>query len=242
MMPVLVSAITGTHIVFILAIAALAVAAPYLTRLARQKTGSPPEAPPRDPDEWPSHQRIRRTADKALVELVETGREISAQIDTRIRILNKLVREADEAASRLERLQGSRSGESLPEQAESTPARNGDTDARKAVSPPETADAPTAEPAGTVPEGGAGPESAQGPTAGGRSVSRSALHDRVAALAAEGRSAEDIARDLRLSTSEVCLALHLLRQGAGGESVVYPSDAGQLRDSVGAREVRKEES
>ncbi len=47
---------------------------------------------------------IRSQADKILVELVETSREINAQSDTKIRVLNKLVRDADKAIKRLEDL------------------------------------------------------------------------------------------------------------------------------------------
>ncbi len=48
--------------------------------------------------------RIRRSADKALVELAEVGREISGRIDTKIRILNRLSKEAEAQIKRLELL------------------------------------------------------------------------------------------------------------------------------------------
>jgi hypothetical protein len=220
MTPVLPGAISGTHLLLILAIAAIAVAAPYLTRLAREKRRDPPSGGASHAEEWPSRERIRRTADKALVDLVETGREISAQIDTRIRILNKLVRDADAAAERLERLQRGESAQSAPVRAappEAEAEKSGEAGPPRGAepAPPPGAELRTA--AATPAPLAASP------------ASRSALHERVAALAAEGRSAEAIARDLRLSTSEVRLALHLLRQGAGGESGVHPSDHGQPR-------------
>ena len=47
---------------------------------------------------------VRSKADEILVELAEMSREINAQIDTKIRILNKLVRDAEKAIKRYEEL------------------------------------------------------------------------------------------------------------------------------------------
>ena len=50
--------------------------------------------------------RYRDAADRALVELVEVGREINAQVDSKIRFLNRLVKDADERIARLEKILG----------------------------------------------------------------------------------------------------------------------------------------
>lgn len=48
--------------------------------------------------------RHRDTADKAIVELLETSRSLNAQVDSKIRVLNRLVKDAGEATARLETL------------------------------------------------------------------------------------------------------------------------------------------
>jgi hypothetical protein len=48
--------------------------------------------------------RYRDATDKALVELVEISRDINAQTDTKIRYLNKIIKDADQRISRLEEL------------------------------------------------------------------------------------------------------------------------------------------
>ncbi len=48
--------------------------------------------------------RHRDAADKALVELLETSRALNAQVDSKIRILNRLVKDAGEAGAKLEAL------------------------------------------------------------------------------------------------------------------------------------------
>ncbi len=67
-------------------------------------------------DEDPN--RYRSAADKALVELLETSRELNARVDTKIRVLNRLVKEADERIAALEALlagaKAARNGGALP--------------------------------------------------------------------------------------------------------------------------------
>ena len=53
-------------------------------------------------DEDPN--RYREPADRAIVELLETSRSLNAQVDTKIRVLNRLVKDAEEQAGRLEKL------------------------------------------------------------------------------------------------------------------------------------------
>lgn len=56
----------------------------------------------RDRDETPN--RYRDAADRAIVELLETSQTLNAQVDTKIRILNRLVKEAENNCARLEKL------------------------------------------------------------------------------------------------------------------------------------------
>lgn len=91
-------------ILLLFGIVVFVILAPRLIRMGRQRPA--PSAEPDAPRERhaPSSIRVRETVDRALVELVDTSREISAQIDNRIRMLNKLVKDADEERTRLESL------------------------------------------------------------------------------------------------------------------------------------------
>ncbi len=53
-----------------------------------------------------NHSGVRDGADQILVELAEMSREINAQVDTKIRVLNKLIRDAEKVVKRYEELQG----------------------------------------------------------------------------------------------------------------------------------------
>jgi len=110
-------------------------------------------------------EKVRRTADAALVELLEAGREMHAEVDTKIRLLNKLIKNADAEAKRLEALLRLARPEVLP------PAPP--VEVQKAAEP--------------LPE----------------------LPTRIAALRREGKTPAEIARELRLSITEVQLALRL---------------------------------
>ena len=61
-------------------------------------------APSEPAGEADAAMRIRQAADKALVELAEVGREVSGRIDTKVRILNRLTKEAEAQIKRLEQL------------------------------------------------------------------------------------------------------------------------------------------
>lgn len=56
----------------------------------------------RERDQHPN--RYRDAADRAIVELLETSQSLNAQVDTKIRLLNRLVKEAEEHEARLEKL------------------------------------------------------------------------------------------------------------------------------------------
>ncbi|MCC8190100.1 MAG: hypothetical protein LIP77_05605 [Planctomycetes bacterium] len=54
----------------------------------------------RERDQEPN--RYRDAADKAIVEILETSRSLNAQVDAKIRVLNRLVKEAEDNIARLE--------------------------------------------------------------------------------------------------------------------------------------------
>ncbi|MDR3078245.1 MAG: hypothetical protein LBV15_05745 [Planctomycetota bacterium] len=130
-----------------------------------------------DPD------RYRAPADKAIVELLETSRSLNAQVDTKIRVLNRLVKEAEEQAGRLEKL--------LAESRGAAPAPVGGSAASGAEPPGGRI--------GVRPEAGAGRSRL------------TELQERIRRLHSEGRSLAEIARATALSTTEVGFALDNLR-------------------------------
>ena len=137
--------------------------------------------------------RARPTADRALSDLLETSREINAQIDTKIRILNKLVKDADREARRLERLQGRTAGAADEQETETAGA------------------AGTTEPAAVSPEDTTGdPEERARPSGANESRRRwRAMRERIEHLQGEGRAPAEIARLTRLSLQEVNVILRL---------------------------------
>jgi len=76
--------------------------------------------PPDDPmEKHATHEELRQSMDRLLVELQETAREINATIDTKVIVLNKLIEQADE---RIETLKGlERGGEHASRDAEVPP-------------------------------------------------------------------------------------------------------------------------
>ena len=84
-------------------LAAIALLAMYARfRKARQRPLPPPAKELREIAA--DRGRYHDPADRALVELVEAGREINAQVDTKVRFLNRLVKDADDRIARLESL------------------------------------------------------------------------------------------------------------------------------------------
>lgn len=130
----------------------------------------------RERDEDPN--RYRDTADRAIVELLETSRVLNAQVDTKIRVLNRLVKEAEENCSRLEKLLAEARGE-LERPAAKRISSRGEAPAPEAAAAAEDEDT-VAEP---------------------RFLSE--LHERIYRLKVEGRSVAEIAKTTNLSTTEV---------------------------------------
>ncbi len=137
--------------------------------------------------------RARRTVDRALSDLLETSRDINAQIDTKIRILNKLVKDADREARRLEKLQGREVG-----------------GAEESKAQPAGGDAAEEHVGGAREDRAGDPEERRGPSGGSESRRRwRAMRERIGHLQAEGRAPAEIARVTRLSVQEVNVILRL---------------------------------
>ncbi len=82
----------------------MAILVPFLIR-RNKHTAQSSFVPVRE--QWKAREegaKVKNSADRILVELVETSREISARMDTKIRILNTLVKDAERAIVRLEEL------------------------------------------------------------------------------------------------------------------------------------------
>ncbi len=150
------------------------------TRWRKARTPAPQTARQiRQRDEEPN--RYRDAADKALVELLETSRALNAQVDAKIRVLNRLVKNARDCAEKLEAL--------LDEARAPRESAFPPTDAPQAATPaPASAAAP-----GDAPAGGDAP----------KRRFMSDLHERIYRLEQEGRSVAEIAKATNLSTTEV---------------------------------------
>ncbi|MHC4712399.1 MAG: hypothetical protein ACYTAN_03880 [Planctomycetota bacterium] len=62
--------------------------------------------------------RLRKSMEELQIKLMEFGRDMEGRLDTRIRTLSELIREADERIARLEELKGGKgrtSGDEVPE-------------------------------------------------------------------------------------------------------------------------------
>lgn len=77
--------------------------------MKRKREAQRPADPKPVREQWEERNQqmdAQRSADAILVELVETSREISARMDSKIRILNTLIRNAERCIERMEELNG----------------------------------------------------------------------------------------------------------------------------------------
>ena len=96
-----------------------------LTRM-RMRGGAPKQKPASSGDSG-SGRMVHEAADRLAVDLEETARSVSALLDTKIRTLDKLVRDADERIARLEKALGQTPAESAgPHGASAPPPAPGD--------------------------------------------------------------------------------------------------------------------
>lgn len=148
-------------------------------RWRKMRTPAPPTAVEmREREANPN--KYRDAADKAIVELLETSRTLNAQVDTKIRMLNRLVREAEEQCRRLEALLArARDGGAADEETVRFAPEERKASARR----------PAASEAGTEKEGER------------RFISE--LHERIYFLREAGKTVPEIAKATNLSTTEV---------------------------------------
>lgn len=144
-----------------------------------RKSRQPPPLPSarelRERDADPD--RFRTAADRAIVEILETSRSLNAQVDTKIRVLNRLVKEAEDLTGRLEKL--------LAEARECSGETPGDGTAGKR--PTRISDRrETVAPAANA---------------------RTELQERIRLLRNDGKSLVEIARATNLSITEVKFAI-----------------------------------
>lgn len=125
--------------------------------------------------------RYRDAADRAIVELLETSRSLNAQVDTKIRMLNRLIKDAEEQSERLENLINA--------------ARTRRLDDEETVQ--------------FAPEEGRRKSARVTPLDGAREKAQperrflTDLHERVHRLREAGKSVPEIAKATNLSTTEV---------------------------------------
>lgn len=152
-------------------------------RRARLAANPPPNAKEireraADPD------RYRSASDQALAALLETASQLTAEVNTKARVLNSLIKQAEEKSARLEE---------LLERAENAVA-NGHPEAVASGAP------------GAAPENAAA-GSGRLATVATEQAFPSGLHERISLLAAEGKTVAEIAKATNLSIIEVRFAL-----------------------------------
>ncbi len=166
-----------------------------ISRWRRMNARPPPDTRElRARDEDPN--RYRDAADRAIVELLETSRTLNAQVDTKIRVLNRLLKDAEEQAARLEGLLGKAKEASGPGEKEG-PARS----ATRRLSGR----------GATVAKGA--PEAASEATEALEPEFISELHERIYRLRKSGKNVAEIAKATNLSTTEVEFIVHNLIKG-----------------------------
>ncbi|GHS92785.1 hypothetical protein FACS1894139_16120 [Planctomycetales bacterium] len=74
-----------------------------LPRLTRRNFNARRQREKKIQREMDNSLEVKRGADRIMLDLAEASREINAQIDTKIRMLNRLIREAEEVSQKLER-------------------------------------------------------------------------------------------------------------------------------------------
>lgn len=146
---------------------------------------------------------VKDHADRILVDLVEAGREINAQLDTKMRMLNKLIKDADAVARRLENGQCAHSaGQNNAEKIILNTGVDSSSDTKK------EAKLPTYQERELAAEKEKDTDSDSVLTKSGRW--KVDVRSRIEKMYKEGREADEIARLARLSVAEVHLVIDLL--------------------------------
>jgi hypothetical protein len=211
----------------------------FVPRILRRRRGGSGETPfegsgkpvREQYEEGRRRLEARKSADKILVEVVETGREVSAQLDTRIRVLNTLIRDAERCIRRLEELTPDSPPAHGPvdsaQPAKAVVSVTDDEGSSAGFSPTAGEESPEPErrkdaSAPDVPPGGEEERrqvttdvphklGSHAPAGDGASVESPDMDAKARAVRmhAEGWSVPEIAREIGLSRREVSLILHL---------------------------------
>ncbi len=159
---------------------------------------------------------LRDGADEILVELAEMSREINAQVDTKIRVLNKLIRDAEKVVQRYEELQANvaqtgikretaKSVQSLRTQATAEIADKAEI---------KLSDAGTQQPSlkeKIEQDTPVGNKTAEMPTNSETGVWQRSVGAKIMELRDKGYEINDIARKTRMSVAEVTLMLEMFK-------------------------------
>lgn len=159
---------------------------------------------------------VKSEADAILVEVYETGREINARLDNKIRLLNKLIKDADALVSRLEKAQGI-SATAIAVGADEIACAAVDETAvieRDQVSAQSERSCVDRQASSVAVDRVAEPAPSVEPQqdANGSGRWKADMRSRIAGLSAEGRDASEIARITRMSLAEVTLMLELIKR------------------------------
>jgi len=189
---------SGQTILLVLVVLSIAV---VLWRTHRRLAGSQRARPRRSAPEEDTRD-VRRTMERLLVELHEVSREMNGRLDTKISVLNNLIREADEKIRHMETLVAE--ARSMSASADAAPPR-------RSVAPREPI-GPT--PDGSAPLGGrssdARPARRRGsPSSAPNGVAPPPRYAEIYALADQGLDPTQIAQQTGVPTGEVELILGL---------------------------------
>lgn len=141
-------------------------------------------------DEVSNRLNVKSEADRILIEIVEAGREINARLDNKIRVLNKLIKDAEVLVERVEKAGTAEPGSTQDSEVSARPAEPTSATCEEATTPDIDVDSES-----------------QKKSSGRFQVN---IRQKIADMAAQGRSVESIARLTRLSTAEVSLMLEML--------------------------------
>jgi len=199
--------------------------------LGRRSSPAPPlaPAPRKEPSRPPLHSGAPAAAGNWEVQMHEVARELSAQLDSKMGLLEQLIREADRAASRLETALAANGREAAPAGSiRETAAVAGGREAAPAVLSPvaslpcvassrDAPGAPASRPANQA-EGlkGAGrpevPEARRFEDPAARGPAKDRRYEEIYTLADYGYEATEIARRVGTPVGEVQLILGLRKQ------------------------------
>ena len=181
--------------------------------LSRRSSPRPPlaPAPRKEPSRPPRHSGAPAATGNWEVQMHEVARELSAQLDSKMGLLEQLIREADRAASRLETVLAANGRETAPAARPPVASLPSVASARDVPGPPLSLPANQAE--GLK---GAGrpevPEARRIEDPSARAPAKDRRYEEIYTLADYGYEAAEIARRVGTPVGEVQLILGLRKQ------------------------------